>query len=155
MSWDKELKIKQVDAIIRSLRPEKIVSRPKGGWLKLVRTTLGMSARSLGERVGLTQSRIAYIEKGEEEGSITLNTLEKVAEGLGCEVVYYLVPKERSLEKIRQKQAYRKAANINGQVEVHMSLEDQSTSKEFQNRSISKLAHQYLEKWPANFWDIP
>lgn len=65
MSWDKDLKIKQIDNIISQLRLNKNFHRQKDGWLKLIRTTLGMSARALGERVKVTQSRIALIEKGE------------------------------------------------------------------------------------------
>lgn len=34
-----------------------------------------------------------------------------------------------------------------------MNLEDQGTSEYFQNENIDKLARQYLEKWPTDFWD--
>lgn len=68
-----------------------------------------MSTRALGERCGLSQSRISLIEKGEIDGTLTLNTLEKVAEGLNCELVYFLQPKQgQTLEDLREHQAKKK-----------------------------------------------
>lgn len=153
--WDKNIQIKQVDKMVAGLSSQKNVRRPTRGWLNLIRTSLGMSARSLGERIGLSQSRIALIEKGEIEGTLTLNTLEKVAEGLNCDVVYYLVPKQGdTLEGLREHQALKKAASLNNYTEVHMSLEQQPTSVAFQQENIEKIKQQLLEKWPRDFWDI-
>lgn len=153
--WDKNLQINQVDRMVAGLNSQKNVRRPTKGWLNLIRTSLGMSARSLGERTGLSQSRIALIEKGEIEGTLTLNTLEKVAEGLNCDVVYYLVPKQGdTLEGLREQQALKKAASLNNYTEVHMSLEQQPTSVAFQQENIEKIKQQLLEKWPRDFWDI-
>ena len=155
MSWNKELKLKQVDAVINGVKPLIHYKIPKSGWIKLIRTTLAMSARVLGERVGLAQSRIALIEKGEVKGTITLNTLEKVAEGLGCSVVYYLIPKDESLSKMREQQAYLKAKYLNDYAELHMNLEDQSTSVGFQKKEIETTKDEYLKTWPVDFWEKP
>lgn len=152
--WDKELKIKQVDNLLDETKPKRKVKRPKKGWIQLIRTTLGMSARALGERCGLSQSRISLIEKGEADGSLTLNTLEKVAEGLDCELVYFLVPKQsQTLQAIRERQAEKKAKFLNQYTEIHMSLEQQPTSKNFQNATQDKIKSDLLEKWPRDFWD--
>lgn len=154
MSWEKDLKIKQVDEMIATLKTEQSLVKPKGGWIKLIRTTLGMSARALGDRVGLTQSRIALIEKGEINETITLQTLEKVADGLECKLVYFLVPKEKSLATLREKQAYKKALAVDSYAERQMTLEDQATSKQYQKENIEKLKNEYLRNWPQDFWDI-
>lgn len=153
MTWEKELKLKQVDKLINTLKPKNLYKKPHGGWLQLIRTTLAMSAKALGEKVGLSQSRIALIEKGEVEGTITLNTLEKVADGLECEVVYFLVPRNGSLANLRRKQAYLKAKDLDSYTELHMSLENQATSKEYQNESIKKLQEEYLKNWSYDFWN--
>ena len=153
MSWNKDLKLKQVDDLISELKPLLNHKRPRFGWLKLIRTTLAMSARALGERVGLAQSRIALIERGEVDGTITLNTLEKVANGLGCEVVYYLIPREESLAQMREKQAYYKAKTLNDYAELHMNLENQVTSINYQEQEIEKIKDEYLRTWPVDFWD--
>src|ERR1700694_4268773 len=65
---------------------------PSGGWLKAVRTALGMSAKQLGQRVGGSQATIAQAELAEAQGRITLNSLRKMADGVGCDVVYAVVP---------------------------------------------------------------
>ena len=153
MSWEKDLKLKQVDELINKLKPSTSYVNPKTGWLKLVRTALGMSARSLAKKVGLTQSRIALIEKGEVDGTITLNTLEKVAEGLDCKLVYFLVPKAKSLSSLREIQAYKKASDLDSYVEHHMKLEYQSTELSYQKENIEKLKEEYLKNWLSNFWD--
>ncbi len=151
--WNKDLKLKQVDNMIHNLNPTKLTMKPKTGWLKLVRTALGMSARVLGERVGLSQSRVALIEKGEMDGSITLRTLEKLAEGLGCELIYYLKPQGNSLSGLREIQANKKASTLDLYTEQQMLLEDQSTSSDYQSQNIKKLKEEYLKNWPRDFWD--
>jgi predicted DNA-binding mobile mystery protein A len=154
MIWEKDLKIKQVDELISDIKSQKQVQMPKTGWIKLIRTALGMSTRALGERIGLVQSRIAVIEHGEMNRTITLHTLEKVAEGLNCELVYFLIPKSGSLASFREKQAYKKASKLNTYAEQQMILEDQATSKKFQDENINKLKDEYLRNWPRDFWDI-
>jgi XRE family transcriptional regulator, regulator of sulfur utilization len=152
MSWNKELKLKQVDEMLDKLKSLQF-SKPKSGWLKLIRSTLDMSARILGNRVGVSQSRVTLIEKGELNGTITLNTLNKVADGLGCEVVYFLVPKDGSLSKFREKHAYEKATMIDSYTELHMQLENQGTSNEFHKQTIEQIKSEYLKSWSSSFWD--
>jgi predicted DNA-binding mobile mystery protein A len=152
--WDKELKIKQVDNLLNEMKPRRKAKRPKKGWIQLLRSALGMSTRSLAERCGLSQSRISLIEKGEIEGSLTLNTLEKIAEGLDCELVYFLQPKQgRTLQELREQQAEKKARFLNQYTEIHMSLEQQPTSSAFQKSTQDKLKSDLLQKWPRDFWD--
>jgi len=153
MSWEKELKLKQVDEMITKLNINKNLSKPKKGWINLIRVTLGMSARTLAERVGLAQSRVALIEKGEVNDTITLHTLKKIADGLECELVYFLVPKIGSLAGLREKQAYKNASDVDSYAEKHMGLEAQNTSENYQKENIEKLKNEYLKSWSANFWD--
>lgn len=84
-------------------------------------------------------------------GSISLRTLEKAAEGLGCRVVYVLVPENQSLAAMREKQAMDKARTLNQYAERHMELEDQATDMQFQNANTKKLAEEYLRTWPRDF----
>jgi len=152
--WDKDLKIKQVDNLLKNIEPARSIKRPKKGWLQLLRSTLGMSTRALAERCGLSQSRISLIEKGEIDGTLTLNTLEKVAEGLDCELVYFLRPKQgQTLEELRERQAEKKAQLLNQYTEIHMSLEQQPTSSAFQKSTQDKIKSDLLQKWPRDFWD--
>jgi predicted DNA-binding mobile mystery protein A len=65
-------------------------SRPPRGWI------LGMITAQFAKRLGVAQPRIIELERGEADGNITLKSLQRAAEALGCRLVYTLVP-ERPL----------------------------------------------------------
>ncbi len=153
MSWEKNLNIQQLDEIIAKTNKLAGVSMPVSGWINAIRSALGMSARSLGERIGLSQPRIALMEKGEVDGSISIKTLKKAAQGLGCRVVFVLIPEEGTLQEMREKQALKKARQINQYTERHMELEEQATEYDFREQSIKTMAADYLRNWPRDFWD--
>lgn len=153
MTWEKDLNIQQLDETISHLDKGTLTSTPANGWINTIRNSLGMSARTLGERVGLSQPRIALMEKGEVDGSISIKTLEKAAQGLGCRVIITLIPENGTLQDMREKQALKKARQINQYTELHMELEEQATEDNFREQTIKKLADDYLRKWPRDFWD--
>lgn len=153
MTWDKNLSLKHLDEALSTARPEDLPARPPGGWVRAIRAALGMSTRALGARIGVSQSRVSSIEKGEADGSITLNTLEKAAAGLGCRVVYILVPQEGSLQKMRKTQAHKKALESNMYIERHMQLEEQGTKDSFKSEVVDRISSEMLSNWPRDFWD--
>jgi len=55
------------------------IQRPPRGWVKAIREALGMTTRQLASRIGVGQSRVVDIEKGEMTGSITLDSLQRAA----------------------------------------------------------------------------
>jgi predicted DNA-binding mobile mystery protein A len=57
-----------------------------------------MTMAQLARRLDVSQPRIVAIERAEVSGAISLATLERAAEALGCSLVYALVPRA-SLEK--------------------------------------------------------
>lgn len=73
---------------------------PRCGWAKTVRLALGMSSKALGERMGVTAQGARKLEQAEENGTITLNTLERLAQGLDCDVYYTFVPRTSLLEQV-------------------------------------------------------
>lgn len=95
---------------------------PKQGWISAVRQALGMTAKQLAERVGLSQPRIAKMELN--ENNLKISTMKKIAEGLDCDFVYGFVPKSSLQETINQ-QARKKAEAILSNVNTNMALEDQ------------------------------
>lgn len=155
MKWHRDLALKHLDDALSQYASLPQHNRPARGWLNAVRTALGMSARALGERVGLSQPRIALIERGEVDGSISLKTLERAAQGLGCRVMYALVPEGGSLAAMREHQALLKASALVHYVEQHMELEGQATSDSFRQERTRELAAELLRAWPRDFWDNP
>jgi len=53
--------------------------------IRLHRQSLGISQETLAEKCGLHRTYIGAIERGER--NITINTLARVAEALGCSVI--------------------------------------------------------------------
>lgn len=102
------------------------LSRQPHGWIATIRFALGISQSVLGARMGLVKQRISQLERREREGTIQLNQLQDVADRMGCDLVYALVPRE-PLEQTVRRQA-RKVAMIHLlAVQRTMQLEGQET----------------------------
>ena len=153
MNWHKYLTLQQMDVTLVQAKELVEIAKPSVGWVKAIRKALNMSARQLGERLHLSQPRIALLEKGEVDGSISLRTLEKAAQGLGCRLVYVLVPEDGTLQAMREAQARLKAKALNEYTERHMALEDQATGDAFRQQTTDELANELLRTWPRDFWD--
>ena len=61
--------------------------------MRAIRTALGMTVGQLAQRAGISQPSVSQLEKSEAEGRIQLDTLERIADALDCELVYALVPR--------------------------------------------------------------
>jgi len=83
--------IAQLTERFEELAPLSQVRRPSRGWIRAIRETLGMTTRQLAERLGVKQPTLAELEKNEASGNITVKSLERAAEALGCRLVYALV----------------------------------------------------------------
>jgi predicted DNA-binding mobile mystery protein A len=68
-------------------------AKPARGWLRAVRSSLGLSQQTVADRLSVTRSSYADLEASEERGAVTLNSLGKAADAMGCELVYFLVPR--------------------------------------------------------------
>jgi len=76
--------------------------KPRDGWVRGIREAIGLPVEELERRVGVQRWEIHRIEKSEQSQRVMLSTLKRAAEGLGCEVVYALVPKEGTLKEMAQ-----------------------------------------------------
>jgi transcriptional regulator with XRE-family HTH domain len=70
-----------------------LMFQPNKGWIQIIRQTLRMSTSSLAKRLKVSNSVLIAKEMQEADKSISLQTLEEVAEALECRLVYALVPK--------------------------------------------------------------
>jgi predicted DNA-binding mobile mystery protein A len=87
---------------------DRVGSPPLTGWIRAIREALGMSQFELGQRMGVSQPRVAQIERAEAKGLVELATIARTAAALGCSLRYVLVP-EQSLEEMVCQQALDKA----------------------------------------------
>jgi predicted DNA-binding mobile mystery protein A len=91
-----------------------------------VRNALGMSGADLAARLQVTPASVSDIERSESQGSIRLDTLERAAEAMGCDLVYALIPRG-SLNETVQRKAREKVEEQTRAVARAMDLEAQST----------------------------
>ena len=119
---------------------------PKEGWIKLCRKALKMSTNSLAKRLGISQPGVHALEKREAEKNISLKNLEKIAQGLGCRLVYFFVPETTFMGFIENEQL-RIAQRLLERVQKTMALEDQALTKE-QKKEQLKLILEDIQKDP-------
>ena len=126
--------------------------RPPRGWVRAIREALGMTTAELGQRMGLTQSRVSQIERSEELGSIRLDTLERAAQALNCQVRYVFVPNE-PLEQMVQRQARLRAQAEVDAVTHTMALEDQVPEPGVLDSLVQEMAERFVDE--RHLWKQP
>jgi len=125
--------------------------RPHDGWVRTVRSALGMSAAQLARRLGVTQQAVANLERNERRGAVSLATLAKVAESLDCDLVIAFAPKT-TLEDTVRRQAMTKARAERDRVVHTMRLEAQEEGVE-QVFDLENDVRQWMTTRIARLWD--
>jgi len=125
---------------------------PSEGWIATMRGALGMSGAQLGKRLGLSRGRIAQAEKAENDGGVTLRSMNEMAEAMGARFVYAIIPEGGSVDEIIKEQALKKATKLVGRVSTHMALEKQALGDEKNQEEIERIAAELIRKLPSDFW---
>lgn len=125
---------------------------PDNGWISTIRTSVGMTMKQLGKRLGKTAQAVNQIQKREQDGSITLNSLRNVAEAMGMKVVYAIIPVSGNLEDYISELAEKKAKDIVIRTNMTMLLENQEVEQERLKESISELTNEFINN-PERLWD--
>ena len=144
--------IRHLDKRFTGLRRLAQSPRPPKGWLRAIRDALGMTTAQFARRLGVSQPRIIELEQSEVSGSVTLNTLQRAAEALGCRLVYTLIPEKPLAETVRERAELIAERQLKA-VEQTMRLEDQSVkgataAKDLRRQFVEQLLHR-----PARLWD--
>ena len=145
---EKSLQRISLDKKTSSLSSGKDLLPSGSSWINIIRTALGMTSTQLAERLNISQPRISALEKN--ENNLKISTLQKVAEALNCDFVYYFKPKE-SLQKIVEDKATVKAKGIVNSVNQNMTLEDQYV--EDTDESICDLRDELIRNNIKIIWD--
>lgn len=125
---------------------------PACGWVRTIRQALGMSLKQLAKKIEVDESTLSRLEKNESEGKVTLNSLKKMADGMDCDVVYTLIPREKSFQKMVLKQAMKYVRNKGMKVGQSMILEEQQVDRVKLEESYEKDAKSLAEKVDSVIW---
>lgn len=123
----RDLRLKQLATSLAAFEEAKRIARPQRGWLRAVREALGLTLGQVGQTAHTAHQRIVTFEKAEENDRITLRSLRRVAEAMGCELVYAIVPKSGSIQELAEKRARDTATKRVLSVRRTMALEDQAS----------------------------
>jgi predicted DNA-binding mobile mystery protein A len=119
----RKLRLWQLDRGLDQMRS--VPSRPADGWLASVREALGLTLEQIGQRVRTSRQAVQQFEKAEANDRITLAALRRVAEAMGCELVYALVPRTGSFAELAERPTRDRAKRDVESVMHTMMLEDQ------------------------------
>lgn len=130
-----------------------VTAVPRGGWVRTIREALGMSAAELGNRMGVGQSSVSFLERSESAGRIQLDTLTRAADALNCDMVYALVPRQ-PLERMVADRASELALAMVTSVGHTMRLEGQGVATSITELQVRERAEELRDE-PGLWADGP
>lgn len=146
------LRIQQLEDTVQPFRAASGTAVPRSGWIRAVREALGMSSAQLGARLGqMAPQSIEDIQKSEINGAIKLETLRKVANAMGCQLVYAIVPL-KPLEEIRRDRAVEVAGKALKLVSHSMHLEAQGLGAKEEQRALDREVEKLLSGSARRLW---
>jgi transcriptional regulator with XRE-family HTH domain len=83
---------RRLDVEMRPYRRAGLTKKPTNGLLRAVRQALRVPMAEIAGKMGVSPSVVFDIEKREPKNSISLRSLSRVAQAMGCKVVYGIVP---------------------------------------------------------------
>lgn len=149
----KSLLLQQLESKMTAFSSLKEVVIPPTGWIKAIRSALGMSMQQLGNRLTMTRQGVLDMERREKEGSITIKSLRECAKVLDMELVYGFIPMAGSLDALIEKRATELATQIVMRTAHTMQLEDQANSPKRIEAAIRERAEEIKYQMPKFLWD--
>ena len=147
----RDLRVAQLDA---ALSPwlERSEQPPSGGWLRAIRSALGISTRQAARRAGISQSTWVDAERREAAGTISLGLLRRLGAALDCRLAYALVP-AAPLGDMLNARAHALAQREVGAVAHSMALEEQRADDEYTRGQIAQRKQELLRGRRSRLWD--
>lgn len=149
----KTLQIQQLNSKMLAFRSLQKVAPPPTGWIKAIRTAIGMSMLQLGKKLSITKQSVQDIERREKDGSVTIKALREAARALDMQLVYGFVPNDGSLEELIDRKAKELATQIVLRTSNSMKLEDQENTKQRIEKAIQERTISVKNEMPKTLWD--
>jgi predicted DNA-binding mobile mystery protein A len=100
----------------------------------------------------VTKPRVYEIERSELTGAITLQSLERAARAMDCQLVYALVPRQ-PLQSLVEQRALLEAKKRMRTAAHTMALEDQAVAETELREQIDVLARELLGQKGSVLWE--
>ena len=151
----KKLRRRQLDQMFERFQPLTTELRAKKEWLKEIRLALGITTIQFAKLLNISAPAYVSLEASEKKQTIELQTLHRIAEAVGCKVVYAIVPDRDSggLESILQKRAYKVAEKFVSKISKTMALEEQALEKKEQEFQVQELANELISTLDKKIWN--
>ncbi len=147
----RNLQIEQMDALLAPWRETQLSPRPRFGWVRAIRDSLGMSGAAFARRLGMSHAGVRKLERAEATDTITLASLRKLAQALDCELQYALVPRD-SLTQQLQDRAESVAKDRLQPISHSMALEDQAVQDPLSKLQLEFDIKKLLEGSRRELW---
>jgi predicted DNA-binding mobile mystery protein A len=149
----KTLQLQQLNNKMLRLASLKEEVVPSTGWIKAIRTSLGMSMQQLGNKLNISKQGVLDIERREKEGSISIKSLREVALVMDMKLVYGFIPLDGTLDALIEKKAKELAKQIVMRTAHTMQLEDLAISNERIEAAIRERTAAIQNEMPKILWD--
>lgn len=104
---ERKLARKRLDVEMRPYRRAGAEKNPAAGLLRAVRQALRVPVAEIAVKMGVNRSGVFDMEAREMQGTITLRSMARMAQGMGCKLVYGIVPQEgKTLEELAEERMW-------------------------------------------------
>jgi len=99
---------RKLDVEMRPFRRAGMDTNQTNGLLRAVRTALKVPILEIAGKMAVSRSVVFDLEVRETSSAVTLRSMSRMAEAMGCKVVYGIVPKHgRTLEQLAEERLWR------------------------------------------------
>jgi transcriptional regulator with XRE-family HTH domain len=106
-----------LDVEMRPYRRAGVHKNPTNGLLRAVRQALRVPVAEIAGKMGVNRSGVFDLETRERRNTISLRSMSRMADAMGCKVVYGIVPKDgKTLEELEEERLWRSV--LGGRTEI-------------------------------------
>lgn len=109
VEMERRLALKKLDREMRPFRWAGREPNPTNALLRTVRQALAIPVKEIAAKMGVGRSALLALEVSERDRTISMRSLARMAEAMGCKVVYGVVPVNgKSLEDVVEARLWKK-----------------------------------------------
>jgi predicted DNA-binding mobile mystery protein A len=106
---------RKLDKELRYYRWAAKCKNPTEDLLRAIRHALGVSVAEMVKEMGVSPSVLFRLEQSEDRGTISVRALSRVANAMGCKVVYAIIPQGgKTLEELAESRRWLKEVGFRG-----------------------------------------